>query len=129
MKQRGRKGTEQTAVVRLASARRTLNAPAGMPAKAQEIFANTVASCAANHFRASDLSLLEQFCVAAHLASFYAARIGETDGTLKAWIEATKLMVSLATKLRLAPSARSDPKTVARYEPPPTSPPWDDVIG
>ena len=68
MKQRGRKGTEQTAVVRLASARRTLKAPAGMPAKAQEIFAQIVASVAANHFRTPTLPFLEQFAVAAHLS-------------------------------------------------------------
>ena len=40
-------------------------------------------------------------------------------------LKAIKLQCSLATSLRLTPSARSDPKTVARREVPEGPFPWD----
>jgi len=52
--------------------------------------------------------------------------IGENDAAFRNWESATKLQISLSTKLRLTPQSRSDAKTIARQpEPPSGAPPWE----
>ena len=48
-----------------------------------------------------------------------------TDATaLATWEKAVRVQATLATRLRLAPQARLDPKTVARQQQPHWPPPW-----
>jgi hypothetical protein len=41
------------------------------------------------------------------------------------WAKATKVQAMLATKLRLTPSSRIDPKTLARMQPKRHHQPWE----
>jgi hypothetical protein len=61
---------------------------------------------------------LVAFATTTHLARFYSDLIGESEGAFKAYIEATRLQMSLATKLRLTPQSRTDPKTIGRHASP-----------
>jgi len=93
--------------------------PPELKAKEAEIFRQVVASCDANHFRKSDIPILTAFATATHLSRFYAA--------FKQWEAASRLQISLATKLRITPQARSHPMTVARMPEPydPGTAPWE----
>ena len=62
------------------------------------------------------------------LSQWYAIKVNESgDGeAFKRWESATRTAVSLATKLRLAPSTRLDKKTVERFGEQPEGPkPWE----
>jgi phage terminase small subunit len=122
---RGRKSAEDLAIVSLASARRPIEPPADLKRQEAEIFREVVAACAANHFRKSDIPILTAFATATHLSRYYAERIGETEGAFKNWEAAARMQVSLATKLRITPQSRYDPKTIARREPHDGPAPWE----
>jgi hypothetical protein len=48
-------------------------------------------------------------------------------GKVRTWETATRMQATLATRLRPAPQARTDPKTIARMPPAYHSPkPWDE---
>jgi hypothetical protein len=80
--------------VHIASSRKTIEPPADLKPQAAEIFREMVASCAANHFRKSDIPILTAFATATHLSRFYAERIGESEGAFKAWEAAARLHLS-----------------------------------
>ena len=122
---RGRKSAEELSVVHLASARKPIEPPAGLKQQEAAIFRQTVAACAANHFRKADIPVLIAFATATHLSRFYAEQIGETETAFKNWEAAVRLQISLATKLRITPQSRYDPKTIARHEPHDGPAPWE----
>jgi phage terminase small subunit len=124
VKQRGRKSAASMELICIDTRRKPIDCPAGLPREVEEIFEQTVASCAPQHFREADVPLLVSYCTATHLTRRYASSIREDATALKAWTECTKLQISLATKLRLTPSSRLDRKTVGREEPP-MKRPWD----
>ena len=49
----------------------------------------------------------------------------EREGAFKLWEAAARLQISLATKLRITPQSRSDPRTIGRHEPPRGTFPWE----
>ena len=61
--------------------------------------------------------MLTAFATATHLSRFYADQIGETETAFKNWEAAVRLQISLASKLRITPQSRCDPKTIARNKP------------
>jgi phage terminase small subunit len=87
-------------------------------------FADLVASCDPQHFRDSDVPLLARYIEADVLAERAAAELRANgaviDGRPSPWLtvqeKAVRAMVALSLRLRLAPSARLDPKTVGRHE-------------
>jgi hypothetical protein len=97
-------------------ARKPVSTPSGLDPAVRKIFVEVVASCDPQHFRQADVPLLISYATATNLARCYASNIGEDATALKAWTECTKLQISLATKLRLTPSSRTDPKTVGREQ-------------
>jgi hypothetical protein len=105
--------------------RKPVETPAGLQPEVRKIFREVVASSDPRHFRRGDIPMLVAYSTATHLASVYAGRIGESDAALKSWTECTKLQISLATKLRLTPSSRADPKTIGRQQEPFSGRPWD----
>jgi hypothetical protein len=73
----------------------------------------------------TDRPLLASYCQAVAI-SREAAKSAMTDkSSLLAWEKAARVQAALATKLRLSPSSRYDPKTAARM-PPPIKPLWLD---
>jgi hypothetical protein len=123
--QRGRKSAAALGLVCIDTRRKPIDCPAGLLPSVEEIFKQTVASCAPQHFRPSNVPLLVNFSVAAHLTKFYSDLIGESPEAFRHWEAASKLMLSMATKLRLTPSSRLDRKTVGREEEPRGKRPWD----
>ena len=72
-------------------------------------------SCAPDHFRKSELPLLCSYCTAVNLSRWYAHEVNEGDGNYRRhWLDATKLVALLASRLRLAPSTRLDKGKVER---------------
>jgi hypothetical protein len=82
-----------------------------------------VDACDASHFRESDLPLLISY-IQATLISRGAAH---DPDRIALWEKATRMQATLATRLRLSPQSRIDPKTLGRQQPHPGPRPWDPV--
>src|SRR4051794_2412638 len=108
MRQRGRKAAHLLAVPVIEAPSPSPDPPPGLTEPEQTLF--TEIAAAAPHLRPSDAELLASY-VQATLMSRRAAR--DPDG-IDVWEKATRLQVSLATRLRLTPQSRTDPKTLAR---------------
>ena len=85
-----------------------LSPPSFLTKPERDLFVELVGSLDPRHFVTSDLPLLHSF-----IQATLAARSG-TDKSIERWQMAVKLQNTLATRLRLAPQARSDPAKVAR---------------
>lgn len=85
-------------------------APASLTPRERNIFSEIVAACSPQHFRTSDIPLLQSYVTATLTARATASK----PKMFFIFEKAARLQNSLATSLRLAPSTRSDPKTVAR---------------
>lgn len=111
VRSRGRKSAASVAIaVNVSGKPSRLTAPASMTSAEKALFNELVAGCSAEHFRRSDIPLLTSY-VEASLLARSAARDPER---VAIWSQSVKLQCTLATRLRLAPSARSDPKTIGR---------------
>ena len=123
MRQRGRKSAAAlVAFPAVDGLSLRLKPPPHMNDAERILFDELVGACDPRHFVTSDLPLLASF-VAASLIAREAAKDPEKIAT---WEKAVRLQATLATKLRLAPSTRLDPKTVARRNPERRGPyPWE----
>ena len=90
-----------------------LQTPSSLNNAERKLFDSIVASCDARHFRNSDIALLVSFVQ----ASLLSHRLGR-KGDIGDWERVTRTQASLATRLRLTPASRTDPKTLARQTPP-----------
>ena len=114
---RGRKSSAELSVISINSKRKPIDPPAELSPEERAIWWEITESVAPNHLRDSDRPILSALCTAIHLSRFYAREIGGEDASaFKSYTEATKLVISLTTKLRLTPQSRSRPETVARHE-------------
>lgn len=97
-------------------------APAGLSPGARGVWESVVRSVSSAHFRASDAPLLRSYCEASALADKAAGELelsgAVVDGKISPWLavheKATRTQNTTALRLRLCPSARTDPKTTAR---------------
>jgi hypothetical protein len=81
------------------------------------LFAELIGACDARHFVRSDLPLLISYIQATLLARRLAVKLSKNDPSVVAsWERADRVQAMLATRLRLAPQARTDPKTIARMQ-------------
>jgi phage terminase small subunit len=102
-----------------------LRPPDDLPADVVAVFRRIVASTDPRHFVPADLDLLVRYCKAiadAALADRMLATDGYViDGKPSAWIaiqrEANRAIAVLATRLRLSPQSRVDPKTTGARMP------------
>ena len=129
MRQRGRKSADQLAI-NIRGAQTRLPTPHGLNAKERATFEQIVNSANPEHFRPHDTPLL----VALAQATIQTHRLGRLAKKINDFDKSARLMMALATKLRLTPQARLDAKTVARMPPEGLSrkpwemretPPWD----
>jgi len=122
MQQRGRKSAASLLPVGVGGEQARLVPPAFLSAEEASLFAEVVAACDVGHFRKSDEPLLVAF-VQATLMSREAAH---NPSNIMVWEKATRMQATLATRLRLAPQSRIDPKTLGRQSEPPRGPmPWE----
>ena len=112
MLQRGRKSVASFGVVPVGGGPSRLQSPSFLSAAERKLFSELVNACDPRHFVRSDLPLMVSF-VQATLLSRNSA--GDPD-KITIWEKATKMQALLATRLRLAPQSRADPKTVARRQ-------------
>ena len=123
---RGRQSAAELSVISIDVARKPVEPPPGLRPQEAAIFREVVASCDPTHFRKSDVPILAALCTATYLSRFYADQIGEDPTAFKDYVETTKLVITLSTKLRLTPQARISAKAVGRHEPPREGPaPWE----
>lgn len=111
--QRGRKSLEALATPVLVEGKPPpLEPPKHLNAAERKLFRELIAVVDTRHFVKSDLPLLTTFVQATLMARF-AAHDPEQIAT---WERAARVQATLATRLRLAPQARTDPKTIARQQ-------------
>ena len=119
MKQRGRQSSGNPRVIPIASAMRRIDPPDDLTPSERTLLHQITASCPPGHFVQSDVFLLVNF-VRATLLSRRAAEALAANPTdtaaLGVWERACRMQAMLALKLRLAPSARTDPQVTARAQ-------------
>ena len=116
MAQRGRKPS--ATIVALSAAtdmppRRT--APSFLSNAERSLFTEIIEGTDPRHFVAGDLPLLTSYVKVSLLVRDAPSDLSDAEA-LTAWQRAVRLQTLLATKLRLTPQTRSDPKTVAREQ-------------
>jgi hypothetical protein len=123
MRQRGRRSVASNLVpLAMRGEPPRLSPPSFLSAEEVALFNEVVGACDVSHFRKSDEPLLVAF-IQATLMSRDAAH---DPSKILVWEKATRMQATLATRLRLAPQSRLDPKTVGRHAEPPRGPkPWE----
>jgi len=132
MIQRGRKSSNVVALGVTASSPR-LTPPPTLTKAEKALFDELIGSSDPQHFVPSDMPLLVSFVQATLLArslASTAAKPSKPDPTvIGSWEKVTRVMAMLATRLRMTPQARNDPKTVGvrqRNAAMLIKPPWAD---
>jgi len=106
----GRKSSADLHPIPIGSRDRRLQPPDDLGPSAAALFRKLVASCPPTHFCAADAPLLGVYCSALIISQ----RSASDPSQFQAWERSTRLVAQLCSKLRLSPSSRSDPKSVAR---------------
>jgi phage terminase small subunit len=96
--------------------------PAGLSDPARAVWVQAVAAVPPEHFRVSDVPLLRSYCESTAMADQASAALARdgfvVDGKASPWLvvqeKAIRAQATLALRLRLCPSARTDPKTTGR---------------
>src|SRR5262245_56659012 len=102
--------------------RTRLSPPDDLDPTATTVWRRLVGSCDPHHFNHADVELLRTYVEAAVLAQEAYAQMREhgriVGGKVSPWFtlleKSTRTLASLAPRLRLGPSARTDPRTTAR---------------
>ena len=118
---RGRKSAASLAVI-TPTAERLLKCRPEAPDDVRAVFARIVYDVGADHFRASDSDLVEQYSAAICLARDAYHQLRDEgpikDGRVNPWQtvleKANRASVSFSQRLRLAPMSRLDRKTAGR---------------
>src|SRR5262245_55642439 len=125
MRHRGRKSADELATPSVNGEPPRLDPPPNLTEDERSLFGEIVKACPARQFVPSDLPLLVSF-VQATLLRRHAVTTAASDAAMLAlWEKATRMQATLATRLRLAPQSRVDPKTLARNQPLPFPKPWE----
>jgi len=81
------------------------------------LFLEVIATAPPKQFTRADTTMLAAFAQASLLARTAIKKAARDPVALKVWREASRVQVTLATKLRLTVQARKDPATLARNPP------------
>ena len=125
MQQRGRKSAAAVAATPLDGQPPRLDPPEELSDAERSVFVEVTNACSPRHFVASDLPLLVSFAQTTVIARSAGANAASDFHALAVWEKAVRLQAMLATRLRLSPQSRLDPKTVARRQPPLGPRPWE----
>ena len=115
MRQRGRKSAALLSFPEVDGGRPRITPPASLTKAERFLFIELAAD--APHLVPADAPLLGAYCQAVLLSR----RTGRDPVRVEAWERATRVMTSLATKLRLTPQARTCPKSIGRQQQGPAS--------
>jgi hypothetical protein len=110
-----RKSAAELAIVPMErAAPQRIEPPSGISAQERALFNELVADCPPMQFTRSDSRLLLAYVQSCLLAKAAFRRAEEDDRALGLWEKCVKVQSALAHRLRLCPSTRVDPKTLAR---------------
>jgi hypothetical protein len=128
MKQRGRTSEAALSVVPLTAKR--VEPPPDLSKEEMSAFRALVATVAPEHFTKTDVPLIVAYVQATQISRRAAIALDDdfvSRDTLALWDRSTKMMATLATRLRLAPQSRYDAKTAHRraVRQPGVRPPWE----
>ena len=127
MRQRGRTSAAALADVNVTGTAARQEPPTHLNDQERKLFTELVEACAPSHFVKSDLPLLVSFIQATLLVRRAATGMVDDPNFIAVFEKSVKLQATLATRLRLAPQSRLDPKSVARQQPYEGPRPWDRV--
>ena len=123
MRQRGKVSVAAAGMIALDRPPLFLQPPASLNAREAVLFSEIVTSCAADHFRKSDLPML-----CAYVQALLLTRKLIRTNAISDWEKASRVAMALATKLRLTVQSRIEPRGVGRQQIPSAGPaPWDRV--
>jgi hypothetical protein len=125
MKQRGRKSASDLATLCVDGEPPRLNPPADLTDDERILFVELVDVCSRRHFVPSDMPLLVSYVQATLLSRRAITNAAKDASALASWEKAVRMQATLATRLRLSPQSRADPKTVTRQQPKLVRPPWE----
>jgi hypothetical protein len=125
MQHRGRKSAAELAIPNVSGEPPRLDPPPSLTDAERSLFVEIVEACSPKHFVPSDLPLLLSFIQSTLLSRQAIQNAAKDAGALATWEKATRMQATLATRLRLAPQSRMDPKTLARQQPQLVRPPWE----
>src|SRR5262245_30201939 len=125
MRNRGRKSGDELATPSVNGEPPRLDPPPNLTGDERSLFVEIVKTCPARQFVPSDLLLLVTFVQATLLSRQAVTKAAQDPAMLTLWEKATRMQATLATRLRLAPQSRVDPKTLARHQPLPFGKPWE----
>jgi hypothetical protein len=125
MRHRGRKSADELATPSVNGEPARLDPPRNLTEDEQSLFVQIIQACSPRHFVVSDLPLLVSYVQATLLSRQAIKNAAKDMGALATWEKATRMQATLATRLRLAPQSRVDPKTLARQQPQLVRPPWE----
>ena len=125
MKQRGRKSAASSVGLSIDGPLPRLDPPEDLSDPERSVFVEVTNACSPRHFAASDLPLVVSFAQTTVIARSAGASAASDPQALAVWEKAVRLQAMLATRLRLSPQSRLDPKTVARRQPPRGPRPWE----
>jgi phage terminase small subunit len=114
MLQRGKESAAALSVIPLVERVARLQPPASLSEGEASLFRQIVAQCSADHFTPSDTPLLVAYCQAVLLSRYAFKQVSEDGAAFQIWQQAARTLATLATKLRLCPHSRTDPKIVGR---------------
>lgn len=127
MQKRGRASAAALANVNVTGTAARQEPPPNLSEEERTLFTELVESCAPTHFVKSDLPLLVSFIQATLLVRRAATGMVDNPDMIAVFEKSVKLQATLATRLRLAPQSRLDPKSLARQLPYEGPRPWDRV--
>lgn len=110
----GRKSRAELSVIPFRPASNRLEPPRDLSAAEAKLFREVIANCPSDHFLKSDLSLLASFIRASVLSRQLGRRVAKEPHLAGAWEKVTRTQALLATRLRLTPRGRTDPKMLGR---------------
>ena len=126
MRKRGRKSGDELVAINVNGDPPRLDPPSTLTDPERALFAEIVEACSPKHFVPSDLPLLVSYVQATLLSRQAATNAATGAAMLALWEKATRMQATLATRLRLSPQARTDPKTIGRHMPQRIGPPpWE----
>jgi len=126
MRKRGRKSGDELAVINVNGDPPRLDPPPTLTDPERALFVELVQACSPKHFVPSDLPLVVSYVQATLLSRRAVTSAATAPAMLALWEKATRMQATLATRLRLSPQARTDPKTIGRQMPQRIGPPpWE----
>jgi hypothetical protein len=126
MRKRGRKSSDELAVINVNGDPPRLDPPPTLTDPERALFVEIVQACSPKHFVPSDLPLVVSYVQATLLSRQAVTNAATAPAMLTLWEKATRMQATLATRLRLSPQARTDPKTIGRQMPQRIGPaPWE----